>query len=274
MALLTDPTLPALGPDDAPLVAAFQQAGWTPIPCHWREPVAGHDLAVIRSCWDYAVHRGEFLGRLSEWTDHATLWNPIQTVTWNSSKQYLLEMVTQGHLLPRTIIVEPGAAMTVADAMVEVRSGTVVIKPVVGASGIDTWRTSSAADPRWERRQGAVLVQEFMPEIELAGELSLIWFQDGFSHAVVKWPRAGEFRVQEEHGGMTETTVPSSDVLGQAERVLASVTHPWVYARVDGVVSEGRFMLMEIELVEPELFFRYAPTAATRFVAALTAALG
>lgn len=273
VALLTDPTLPALGPDDAPLVAAFQEAGWTLVPSQWRAPQAGHDLALIRSCWDYAAHREEFLVRLSEWAGHTPLWNPIQTVIWNSSKRYLLELASAGQHLPQTIIIETGATMTLAEAMVEAGSGSVVVKPVIGAAGIDTWQTSEPGDARWHDRRGAVLVQEYIPEIERDGELSLIWFRDGFSHAVVKRPCAGEFRVQAEHGGTTETIVPSPIVLRQAERLLASVSHPWIYARVDGVVSKGRFVLMELELVEPELFFRFAPTAATRFVATLTATL-
>lgn len=274
VALLTDPTLPSLGPDDAPLVAAFEAAGWATIPCQWREPVAGHDLALIRSCWDYAAHRDEFLERLAEWADLVPLWNPLDTVRWNSSKRYLLELQSRGHALPATVIVEAGASTTLADAMRAIDSTGVVVKPLIGAAGIDTWRTSAADDPRWEQRRGAVLVQAFVPEIESEGELSLVWFRDGYSHAVNKRPAAGEFRVQAEHGGRTTAMVPSQDVIRQAERVLASVAHPWSYARVDGVVSGGCFVLMELELVEPELFFRHAPRAATRFVATLTASRG
>lgn len=269
VALLTDASHPSLGPDDVPLVEAFTRAGWRPVARQWRAPAPGHQLAVVRSCWDYAACSDEFLIAAAAWADHAPLCNPLETLRWNASKRYLLELSTAGLPLPETRIVEAGDPLTLAAAMADVAATDVVVKPLVGASGMDTWRTDDPGDARWAARKGAVLVQRFMPEILDTGELSLVWFRDGYSHAVRKRARGGEFRVQEDHGGRTEPADVPADILKQAERVLGAVDRAWWYARVDGIVSQGRFVLMELELIEPELFFRHAPGSAARFVRAL-----
>lgn len=271
VALLTAPTWPSLSPDDTTLVQAFERAGWHARPQQWRDPVQRDDLALIRSCWDYVEHHEDFLHQLRAWDATTTLLNPVETVTWNASKRYLLDLRDSGVTVPPTRIIEDDPSATLADAMTSLGVGDVVVKPMIGAGGGSTWRTRDPEDERWSLRGAAVVVQPFVPAILDAGEISLIWFGDGFSHAVLKRPTAGEFRIQTAYGGRVEAYLPPREVLDQAEMVLEVLPHRWAYARVDGIVTEGRFILMEVELVEPELFFRFAPNAAERFVATLLA---
>ncbi|HMK72845.1 MAG TPA: hypothetical protein VK454_05880, partial [Myxococcaceae bacterium] len=154
-----------------------------------------------------------------------------------------------------------------------------VVKPAISASGEDTWRTdvdSVVADEERFRAlaaRGAVLVQPFVEQVVTGGEWSLVYFRGGFSHAILKRPRAGEFRVQSQHGGRSEPGRPPPALLSQAERVLAEVRHPWLYARVDGCVVDGAFLLMELEMLEPALELWADGAAPRRFADAMLALL-
>ena len=116
---------------------------------------------------------------------------------------------------------------------------------------------------------GDCLVQPFVPEVQDPGEWSLIFLDGVFSHAVVKRPAAGDFRVQEEFGGTRHPADAPPELVAQAERVLALAGERTLYARVDGVVRGGLFQLLELELVEPSLFLDVVPAAAERFADAV-----
>ncbi|MGH8033408.1 MAG: hypothetical protein ACREO8_13875 [Luteimonas sp.] len=117
------------------------------------------------------------------------------------------------------------------------------------------------------------LVQPFVPEILEQGEWSLMFFGGRYSHAVLKRPLAGDYRAQSDFGGSVELLEPGHTILAAARRalqVVAALGHAdQAYARVDGVLSAGRFLLMEIELVEPFLHLSIRPQAARMFAAQL-----
>jgi hypothetical protein len=150
-----------------------------------------------------------------------------------------------------------------------------VIKPAVSASAHRTWRARLADAPRLQPRldaalaEGDVLVQRFEPAIRERGEWSLVFFGGRFSHGVIKRPRSDDFRVQEEHGGTAQPAVAPPDLVRQGRRILDEIEGPWLYARVDGIESDGLFTLLELELVEPVLFLAQDPRAAARFAEAL-----
>jgi glutathione synthase/RimK-type ligase-like ATP-grasp enzyme len=108
-----------------------------------------------------------------------------------------------------------------------------------------------------------VIVQKFVEEIN-EGEVSLLFFNKKFSHAVLKKARPDDFRVQNDFGGTAELFTPSRELITQGEKIVSSVSEPLLYARVDGVVVRGRFILMELELIEPVLFFELYPEAAKK----------
>jgi hypothetical protein len=116
------------------------------------------------------------------------------------------------------------------------------------------------------------MVQAYLPEVASAGEWSLMFFQGQYSHAVLKTPAAGEFRIQAHYGGMTVALAPDAHVIQQAQRVVDALPETPVYARVDGVVRAGQLVLMELEVIEPVLFLGSDPDAAARFAAAILVA--
>lgn len=254
--LLTAEHLPALAADDQPLLGAFRDAGWDPRPTVWSGPIPGAELAIIRSCWDYTERVGDFLAAVEAIGERMPLWNPAATVRWNADKRYLLELAGRGVVVPTSTVTEPGDPRTLRDVTRELGSDDLVLKPVVGASGQGVTRLAAGDELAWHIATAAqpMLVQEFVPAVVAEGEWSLIWFHGGYSHAVRKRARPGEFRVQEEHGGTVESADPGPGIVEAAARALAAVPHPWHYARVDGVVREGEFLVMEVELIEPQLF--------------------
>ena len=156
-----------------------------------------------------------------------------------------------------------------------------VIKPSVagGARGAGRWR---ADDPGAQRAlatllvQGDVLVQPYLREIE-SGETSVVMFADALSHAVVKVPATGDFRVQRHHGGAERGVEPTSAEIDLARKAVTAAQRvdPVVYARVDCVTVDGRPLVMELELIEPALFLPLAPPAAAdRLVEALIESSG
>jgi glutathione synthase/RimK-type ligase-like ATP-grasp enzyme len=122
-------------------------------------------------------------------------------------------------------------------------------------------------------RLGDVLVQPFLDEVPASGEHSLIYIDGEFSHAAIKRAAASEFRVQTEHGGTVTPLAVESWLVDAGMRVLKALSAPPLYARVDGVVRGNEFLLMELELIEPNLFFDLRPDSALAFASAVSRSL-
>lgn len=272
MLLLTEAALPELTDDDDPLREAFASAGWQVRPAVWSDPIVDADLALIRSTWDYTSRAEEFLARLDEIALRMPLWNPAATVRWNADKRYLMQLADAGIPVPATTMVPRGSTTDLADVLQELASDEVVIKPLVGAGGYRTWRAGAGDEVAWAAaiQTHDLLVQRYLPEVASEGEWSLVFLAGSYSHAVIKLPAGGEFRVQQQHGGTWRVAQPGTGLVAAAERVLAAIPHPWQYARIDGIQAGGQFVLMEAELIEPQLFLPSAPGSAERLVAGLT----
>ena len=278
VALVTSREHPDLPDDDRPLVAELGRLGIAASPRIWDDPVLWRefDALVIRSTWDYHLRVREF----RRWIDArdaegATLWNPAPLLAWNTHKFYLRELEEKGIPIAPTRFLSAGSDARLAEILDAEGWDRAVIKPAVSA----TAHRTHLVDRREGRRLGALLadgdtlVQRYLGEIEGQGEWSLVYIDGSFSHAVRKIPAAGDFRVQTEFGGRAEPVRPDPALVRQADRVIAAIDSPWLYARVDGVESEGRLLLLELELVEPSLFLSAAPDAARRFAAAIARAL-
>jgi hypothetical protein len=112
------------------------------------------------------------------------------------------------------------------------------------------------------------MVQPFVPAIIEQGEYSLFYFADHYSHCILKTPKSGDFRVQEEHGGILQSITPSKELLTAAKKALQTIPEKVLYARIDLVQYQGEYQLMEIELIEPSLYFNLDDKAAPRFAKA------
>jgi glutathione synthase/RimK-type ligase-like ATP-grasp enzyme len=278
--LATCAEIPELTPDDRRFRDELERRGWRVSVAAWDAAgVAWEDFGavVLRSTWDYHRRPGEFLDWLAECeAGGVRLLNPPSLVRWNHHKSYLLELESLGLPIVPTVLVRAAAgAAPLAGLLAERGWELAVVKPAVAASAYRTFRTHAAPGPGDEARfaelvaVGDVLVQPFLPEIQTAGELSFVGFGGELSHVVVKRPAPGDFRVQGEYGGRAERLAPPPALLAQASRLAAAVPQPWLFVRIDAVVRDEELLLMELELIEPELFLELDPQAPGRFAAAL-----
>lgn len=265
--------------DDELSIDPLSRAGWNVSTLPWRQEHATwnrFDAVVIRSTWDYWEDLEAFITVLEDIDASTRLANPLELVRWNLHKNYLQDLENRAIDIVPTIW--PDRLQTSDfDAFCEELDCTeLVIKPIVGASGYDTFRVSNKAPT--DRLQGIAacfqerraMVQPFVSRILDEGEFSLFYFKGEYSHCVLKVPASGEFRSQEERGGAIRAVRPPDDLKALGERVLAALDCVPLYARVDFVRgATGEFLLMELELVEPSLYLRTDPQAPQRFAAAI-----
>jgi glutathione synthase/RimK-type ligase-like ATP-grasp enzyme len=278
IALVTCADLPQLARDDQLLQLALQQRNhqvdaviWDDSNIDWQQ----YDTVVVRSCWDYHHRIDAFLAwvnRLEQLS--VVVWNPPALLRWNHEKRYLLELAAQGTPCVPTIYLAAGSHIPLTTLLQQQNWADAVIKPAIAATAFHTWRTTiaqaSADQPRFARllAERAMLIQPLMPQIT-AGEWSFMFFAGTFSHAVLKRPAVGDFRSQDDFGGTAEYCEPPVGAVEQAAQLLGRLTTPWLYARVDGLIVETTFTLMELELIEPFLFLGLAPHAVAMFAEAI-----
>ena len=249
---------------------------WTTKGVDW----SAFDAVIVRSAWDYFLHLDRFFDVLVSIEGSDTrLFNDFDVIRWNADKRYLGDLAERGVEVVPTIY---GRALERGDvhhfaALLE--SEELVIKPVVSANAMDTFRFTAdseqeAALTRFERDN--FIVQPFVTSIATDGEVSLFYFGHEFSHAIRKTPKSGDFRVQEEHGGRIVAWNPDTAALEAGSAVLGALDAHCLYARVDLVRGNDTetWWLMELELIEPSMYFRMDETAADRFRVALEKALG
>lgn len=277
---MTSEELRTLTPDDRSVMPVLAARGVEVVPVVWTEPLPERlDALVLRSTWDYHLRLPEFLAWVNAVeTARIPLFNQPSTVRWNVEKRYLSEIEERGVPIVPTWHVSRGSAVQLAAVLREAGWTEAVVKPSVSGGAFETWRAgpSDVDAERFARQIAAMdcLVQPFLPELVSDGEWSLLFFHGVYSHAVLKRPGQGDFRVQEEFGGVFGLAEPSPATVEAATRALEAGGHETLYARVDGVIRNGRFEVMELELVEPTLFFGASPGAAERFADALIEQLG
>ena len=264
---------------EAPIVAdALRETGVDAQLWAWDAPAdwGGFDLVLVRSPWDYFDRLDQFL-RWAEDVDAVTrIVNPANVIRWNSHKGYLADMGQRGvPALPNLLI--PQGARDAERRLDGCGWDDVVIKPAVDGGARETLRArrSSAAARGHTARlaaAGDVVVQPYAAGVE-AGETSLLFFGGEFSHAVRKVPAQGDYRVQAHHGGTEHRHEPTSLELETSQLAMSCAPGPLTYARVDLVEVDGVPTVMELEVIEPDLFFRADPASLSRFVTAVTAEL-
>jgi hypothetical protein len=274
IALVSCVALPEPDADMAPLAAAVRAAGLSCEVVGWDDPSVDwsrFDLTLLRATWNYPQALPEFLAWLARVDTVTRLWNPQELVRWNLHKGYLLELAARGIPVVPTELVRMGSTVSLADIMAARGWHELVVKPAVSAGSFRTIRTdqrsleAGEAHLRSLSAERDVLVQEYVPAVEGYGERALIWIDGALTHAVRKSPR---FEGDAEQ--VSETMPITAAEAALAERVLASIDLPKLYARVDMAPGrEGQPVLMEVELVEPSLFFSACPQAPERMVRAL-----
>jgi hypothetical protein len=284
VALVTCRQLPELTPDDRLLLEPLRQVGIEARAIVWDAPGvkwAALDVAVIRSTWDYHTRPARFLRWIERCeADGARLWNPPRVLRWNVHKRYLHDLEGRGVAIVPTAWLERGSDTTLGSVLDERGWERAVIKPAISAGAR---RTSLVARAEAERAQPAfrallarqdVLVQPFLEQIADEGEWSFIFLGGEFSHAVLKRPGPGDFRVQERFGGRIAPARPPAGLVDSAMEILETAGMDLLYARVDAARDRDRLLLVELEVLEPSLFFEHDPGAAPRLAAEIARRVG
>ena len=287
VALITYSGVPAITTDDRLLRDALVARGAEVDARPWdaRADWSSYHRMVLRSCWNFHHRPQEFLLWVDEVKEQydGSLRNAPALVRWSVDKRYLQDLDANGVAIVPTIWVKAGDGEEVPnlDALIAAQgwTGGAVVKPTISATAHETWRVAaddgSSHQTRFEallaKSSSGVMVQPFLPEIQDDGEWSLIFLGGEFSHAVVKRPAEGDFRVQHDFGGTVERREPSDSLIRDARAVLQAAARATntefeeiLYARVDGIVRNAALLLMELEVIEPVLFFSHAPGAAAR----------
>lgn len=286
IALITDLAQPDLSQSDRLLIAPLQALGITATPVPWDGPKVdwrGYDALILRSCWEYHHQPARFRTWLTGLGDQRLpLWNPVPMVLWNMDKRYLGDLAERDVPIVPTVWLAQGDTPKLTAVLAQQGWPQAVIKPRISASAHDTWATSQPVAAADQARLAAMLskqdlmVQPQLPEIA-QGEWSLIFLAGSYSHAVLKRPAVGNIFVQEHLGGSAVSAAPDAAMIEQAgvilQQAIALTGCPALYARVDGVLLNGRFTLMELELIEPDLFLGSDDGAAARFARALAATM-
>lgn len=274
VAIATCQRIPEPDPDEPLLLAALAGAGVEARMLAWDDaaaPFAEQDLVVLRSTWNYYLRIDDFIAWVAKTASTTRVLNPPGIVAWNAKKTYLAELERRGIDIVPTELVLHRAARSVDDILRERGWDEVVIKPVVSAGSFRTERFSRASVPEAQAFLDALvadrdaMVQRWMPSVETYGERSLVWIDGTVTHAIRKSPRFA--------GGSEQVSgdvAIADDERAFAERALAPFAGELLYARVDMVRDgAGALRLMELELIEPSLFFQQSKPALERFVSAL-----
>lgn len=274
VAFVTYPKLEGLAPDDQAILPFLN-----PEPAIWSDPTVewnGFDAVILRSTWDYYLHYPEFKDWLTRLQDQGVqVLNSAHLVQWNSNKVYLQELQEKGIPIIPTRFVGASERAQLPEILAAAGDTLQVIKPSVSAAAHHTYRVQGHLnDDELQSlldlpEEVTLLIQPFMPEIQHPGEYSLVFFNGHFSHAFLKTPGEGDFRVQGMHGGQTHGIEVEQDLIEQAHKVLNALPEVPLYARVDGLVRDGMLLLMEVELIEPNLFLNTHPDAARLFAQAI-----
>jgi glutathione synthase/RimK-type ligase-like ATP-grasp enzyme len=279
LAFVTYVNAPELTEDDKILAEYLKQKNISVTVVLWDDQEIDwlkFDAVILRSMWDYFEKPKEF----DEWLNRmlaidCLVLNPVPVVKWNQNKNYFDDFTRKGFALPPYFICTQ-KGISLKSVLEKNGWEKAVVKPAISGGSYNTWVTTRASTMSDEQRfrdlllSGNVIVQKFVEEIITKGEVSLIFFDKEFSHAICKKAKAGDFRVQSQFGGTVESVQPEANIISKATEIIRSVNEPLLYGRVDGVIADnGAFLLMELELIEPNLFVATNPKACENFYTAL-----
>lgn len=258
------------------LIEPLNDLNWSVDKISWRNENANwndYNAVIVRSTWDYQLEPGKFL-RVLETINHSTahLENSFLILKWNMNKKYLFDLHRKGVLIPETIWENSFTAERAKQYFDLLNTDEIIIKPNVSGNADNTFRIKKTELDEYlpvliqifNKRE--FMVQPFMINIIEEGEYSLFYFGGKFSHAILKTPRENDFRVQEEHGGILKSVEPTKEQLVQSENILSKIFPLPLYARIDFVrTMNNKWALMELELIEPSLYFNMDKESANRF---------
>lgn len=266
--------------DDDLAIAPLARRGWAVETLPWDRAGVdwkSYDLVVLRSTWDYQHHAERFLATLAVIEVSGTrLENSLAIVRWNMQKTYLHDLAVQGVPVVPTVWREQLAPGELVPLLESLQTDEAVIKPVMSGNAQGAWwldrrsATTRAAEIEAYYAKRPLMMQPFEPAIVAEGEYSLMYFNGQHSHSILKVPKRGDFRVQEEHGADILAVTAEPALLAAGDKAIRAIGEKLLYARADLVRHGDQFRVMELELVEPAIYLRMDPGAPDRFADAIT----
>ncbi|MFY0690221.1 MAG: hypothetical protein JXQ90_23810 [Cyclobacteriaceae bacterium] len=240
----------------------------------WADPIfdwSKADFVIFRTTWDYHERLDEFIGWLGRASRLTKFINEFKLIQWNLDKHYLIDLKQKGIPVVPTRYVKPLSKTTLKSEMNVGGWENAVLKPAVSSTSRHTYRIQPHNIDNHESvfqrliREECMMIQPFVSSIQSIGEVSLVVIGGMYSHAVLKRAKLGDFRVQDDFGGTVEAYEPTPGEIALAEKAVDALPYAAIYARVDIVYSDdNQLWITEVELLEPELFFRLKPEAAAQ----------
>lgn len=231
---------------------------------------------LFRTTWDYFDRFNEFSTWLNEVSKVSSLLNSEKIIRWNLDKHYFQYLQQKGVPVCQTFFVEKGNQKSLLELATTYKLTDFVLKPCISGAARETYKISTNTIEKHEAifhqltNQEAMMLQPFQNNIVSKGEVSLILINGKFTHAVLKIAKEGDFRVQDDFGGSVYEYQPTKSEIAFAENAVNSCPEMPIYARVDVFLdNNNKLALAELELIEPELWFRNHPKAATLLAQAI-----
>ncbi len=247
------------------ITPAFADHGMDVSLLRWRDASAqaeNYDALLPLFVWDYFEgNEAAFMAEMAKASKFTKIFNPFDVLKWNANKSYLEELERRGAPVIKTYTLERVTPSGIAKAFEYLEADTLVIKPQVGGGA---WRQVlyKKGDPfpaKDALPPADAMVQAFLPSVISEGEYSFLYFGGQFSHALLKTPKDGDYRIQSIYGGLEKTYAPTPAERDSARSVLDTLDYTPLYARVDLLRgTDGRLRLIELEMIEPYLYLAHA----------------
>jgi glutathione synthase/RimK-type ligase-like ATP-grasp enzyme len=265
--------------EDNILLSALQKKGLKAVRTYWDNPnfdFADTQITLFRTIWDYFHRFNEFSNWLNSTMKKTQLINSPEILYWNIDKHYLYDLYVKGINIPKTFFIERGESKTLQNFFLNSGFEEAILKPAISGAGRHTYKLSLTNILEHEAiysqliKNEALLLQEYQSNITKTGEIAVILFNGEYSHSVLKTAKKGDFRVQDDFGGTVKLYTPNTDEIEFAKNVISECSSLPIYARVD-IMRDNHYnpVLGELELIEPELWFRFYPRAAEMMTQAI-----
>jgi len=267
----TDPYVDNILHEEMLVRKALEENGLKVDRINWDHPETDWSATrfiLFRSTWDYFERFEEFRRWLEMVRHQTSMINPYSIISWNLDKHYLDDLRARGTCIPPTRFIEKGETHSLKGIVEETGWQEVILKPVISGAARHTYRFTPAEAGKYDQvyrqliGEEAMMVQEFQHQVLTRGEVAFMLIEGRFTHAVLKRARKGDFRVQDDFGGSIELYDASGEEIAFAEQVVSHCRPLPLYARVDAIWdNQDRLAVSELELIEPELWFRLNPAA-------------
>ena len=225
--------------------------------------------AIFRSTWDYFDQFSNFRNWLELVKEQCYLINPYEQINWNLDKHYLLDLQKLDLPIVESVFVSKKTQLNLETISKSKNWKDIVIKPTISGAARHTYHLKNDEIKKFQDKWLSLtnnedfMVQEFQKNILSSGEIAVMLFGGEYSHSVLKKAKKGDFRVQDDFGGSVEIINPSLEIIELAEKTVKSLKTMPLYARVDIIFDNGSNpVISELELIEPELWFRFKEESA------------